>query len=169
MGLLDSWMFRGWPVPVLPASLTLDPGSARLGAIALGEPARLLAESLGPPVSYWLMRRRGWWLYPERGLCFEVKNDRIISMAIVAAQPETSLLQDFVDRFQPFSGLVRLGYGSERMSNLQEQMFREAFGAPVETERDREVLVLTFRVGGVEVETEFLPNGRLKHLALFPA
>ncbi|OJT21643.1 hypothetical protein BO221_27970 [Archangium sp. Cb G35] len=161
-------MFRGWPRPMQPASLTLDVGSARLGTIALGAPARLLAENLGPPVSYWLMRQRGWWLYPERGLSFEVKNDRIISMAIVVAQPETSLLQRFVDRFQPFSGLVRLGHGTERASNLQERTFREALGTPMETERDREALALTFRVGGVHVDTEFLPNGRLKHLVLFP-
>jgi hypothetical protein len=169
MGLLETWMFRGWPRPVQPASLTLDVGSARLGAMTLGAPARLLAESLGPPVSYRLMRRRGWWLYPERGLSFEVKDDRIIYMALIAAQPETSLLQHFEDRFQPFSGLVRLGHGGERTSHLQERTFREALGAPVETERDREALVLTFRVGGGSVETEFLSTGRLKHLALYPA
>ncbi|MDY7232518.1 hypothetical protein [Hyalangium rubrum] len=119
-------------------------------------------------MSYWLMRRRGWWLYPEIGLAFEVMNDRIIYMAIVAAQPETSLLQNFVAQFRPFSGLVRHRHGTERTSNLQEQTFRDAFGAPVYEDRDPEEIVVTFRVNEVDVETEFLPNGRLKHLALFP-
>jgi hypothetical protein len=169
MGLLETWMFRGWPRPAKPASLTLELSEARLGSFTLGSPAQGLAESLGPPVSYWLMRQRGWWLYPESGLAFEEKDGRLIYMAIIAAHPETSLLQRFVARFRPFSGLVRLKHGTERTSSLQEATFRELLGAPVEEERDPEALVLTFRVGEVAVETEFLPSGRLKHLALFRA
>jgi hypothetical protein len=169
MGLLESWMFRGWPRPTKPAVLTLDLDEARLGSFALGSPARSLAESLGPPASYWLMRRRGWWLYPESGLAFEEKDGHIIYMAIVSAHPEASLLQGFVARFRPFSGLVRLRHGTERASSLREETFRGLFGDPVEADRDPNEAVLTFRKGEVAVEAEFLPSGQLKHLAFFEA
>jgi hypothetical protein len=168
MGLLESWMFRNWPRPTQPASLTLDLDKARLGNLGLGTADRMLAETLGPPASYWLKRKWGRWLYPESGVAFEVNGERVVYMAIVAAHPETSLLQDFVARFRPFSGQVRLAHGTERISNLQEQTFRELFGKPVEVDRDAEELVLTFHNKGVTVEAEFIPSGRLKHLAFFP-
>jgi hypothetical protein len=167
MGLLESWMFRTWPRPAPAASLTLELAALRLGPLGLGSPAQELAERLGPPASYGLMRKRGWWLYPELGLAFEAKDGHLIYLALVAAHPEGSLLQGFEARFRPFSGPVRLPRGTERLSSLQEPVFRELFGEPVEAVREPGEAVVTFRVGEAAVELEFLPQGRLKHLALF--
>lgn len=167
MGLLESWMFRKWPRPTQPAALTLELAAFRLGALSLGSPAQELADRLGPPASYSLMRKRGWWLYPELGLAFEAKDGQLIYLALVAAHPEASLLQGFEARFRPFSGLVRLPRGTERLSSLQEPVFHELFGAPVDSVREPGETVVTFRAGSVDVEPEFLPTGRLKHLALF--
>jgi hypothetical protein len=167
MGLLESWMFRRWPRPAQPASLVLELAALRLGPLGLGSPAQELADRLGPPASYSLMRKRGWWLYPELGLAFEAKDGQLIYLALISAHPETSLLQGFEARFRPFSGLVRLPRGTERLSSLQEPTFRELFGEPVDAVREPGESVVTFRVGNADVEPEFFPNGRLKHLALF--
>ena len=169
MGLLEAWMFRGWPRPAQPASLTLELAELRLRPFALGAPVRGLAERLGPPASYRLLSKRGWWLYPESGLAFEGKDERIIYMGVVAGHPEESLLQDFVSRFRPFSGQVRLAHGSERISSLREPLFRELFGEPVEADRDSGEAVLTFRKSGVTIEAAFMRSGHLKHLAFLTA
>ena len=168
MGFLDSWMFRKWPRPAQPASLPLDLEAVRLGPFTLGSPVQALAESLGPRASYWSMRS-GWWHYPESGLAFTEKNGRIDSMTIVASHPEHTMLQGFVARFRPYSGLVRLAHGSERASNLREQSLRDALGAPLEERREPDITLLTFRKNGVEVDAELLPSGHLVYLEFTPS
>ncbi|HLL00291.1 MAG TPA: hypothetical protein VK539_06865 [Myxococcaceae bacterium] len=168
MGFLDAWMFRKWPRPAQPASLALDLAGARLGSFTLGSPVQGLAESLGPPASYWAMRR-GWWHYPESGLAFTEKHGRIDYMTIVASHPEKTLLQGFMARFRPYSGLVRLAHGSERASNVREQSLREVLGTPISEDREEAIVLLTFRKSGVEFEVELLPSGHLVYLGLTPA
>lgn len=168
MGFWESLMFRRWPKPELPASLTLDLETARLGKIALGDTSQVMAESLGAPASYWKMRN-GFWLYPQLGLGLETEAERISAIVLVLAHPEYSMLLPVQGQFRPFPGLVRFKHGTERPSQLQERTLTEALGAPVWSDRDPEEVVLRFRHGKADVEAELTPEGALKQLALFPA
>jgi hypothetical protein len=169
MGFWEWLMFRSWPKPELPASLTLDLESAHLGKIGLGDPAQVLADTLGAPASYWDMRKRGWWVYPQLGLGFETEAEQIRYIAIVLTQLDYAMPASVQGQFRPFSGLVRFKHGPERPSQLQERSFTEVFGEPSRSDRDSEETVLWFRHGKVDIEAEFTPTGVLKHLALFPA
>jgi hypothetical protein len=169
MGFWEWLMFRRWPKPEVPASLTLDLEAARLGRIGLGDPAQVLAETLGAPASYWDMRNQRWWVYPQLGLSFQTEAEQISYIAIVLAQLDYAMPPSVLDQLRPFSGLVRFKHGPERPSQLQESSFTKVFGEPFWSDRDSEETVLHFRHGKVVIEAEFTPAGVLKHLALFPA
>jgi hypothetical protein len=166
MGLVEAWMFRRWPKPAPPASLTLDMEAGRLGGIALRSPAKALAEVLGAPASYREMRR-GRWVYPQLGVGFEEEEGKLITIALVFSHPELSPLWACQDTFRPFTGQVRFRHGPQRAAGLQEPLLREALGAPISEDRDEEEVVVRFRRGDVEVEAEFTPEGALKLLSLF--
>lgn len=160
-------MFRKWPRPAQPASLTLDLVEARLGTLALGMPSQAVAESLGPPSSYPVLRKFKWWLYSANGLCFEVTDERIAAMWMITAHDDGSMPFGLAPPYQPFSWPVRLPHGAERLDRLQEQTFRGLFGEPVLIDRDSEETVMRFRKRGVEIEIDLTPAGTLKRLSFF--
>lgn len=172
MGIFEWLFFRNAKKPhyVPPMDLNLQEGV--MGPFSMGMKPGEIMETLGPPVSWLLMKRDGYFLYPELGLAIEVEDDKIVGFDVANREPQSIDFRGYEDKWKPFAGRIRIRPDSDWMNpdNLTTKHFLEQAGEPTEIQDEPEdgEIVYMYWNRRIDWDAEFLPSGEMKCIRLWP-
>lgn len=167
MGILEKIFFRNIPRPVAVVSCDLDLSRKSLGLLALGAPSDQIMPLFGPPVSWRLMKRENYFVYPEFGFAIEAFEQKVDCLIIATREPQWDF-RKYINSFSPFPGSVIIKPGLAKTAAMIDIAFVvKNLGDPFKFDEDEEEIVLTYHQSDWEGDFEFCKDKALKCLRIW--